>query len=281
MINLFISGGSNEWESTPAFFERSRCLTEYILPEYKEKFGDLSDENIEAIKKFPCVFTNEQGHKKDAYIGKINDVVIRQTNVKIDYELTGEVIRFDDFVNLSELLDLGRWELNRTHWTIKKINIEELRPYFSTNIAKKPSVFLSYSWSPPENQKKVFDLNTKLTADGINTVYDLSHLRPGQDVNFFMEQSLTRHDIDYVLLICNQDYAEKSDARRGGVGREAEYIISELSSNPLQTRIIPIVFETNDKGEPYLPKFLKTRYFIDLTAESGYEELVKAILTSP
>lgn len=277
MLNLLICYDTSTWESNSAFIEHDRCLTEYIMPEIKSRFSSLGENEINQIKSFPCIFAYEQVHRKDAYIGYICDISVRQTNVKINYKLTGEKIRFDDFIALSQELDLGTWELNRTHWTIKNVDLEKIRPFFSNHMTRKPTVFISYSWTPIENQRYVFELVSKLFNDGINVIYDKNDLHPGQDKDYFMERALTNNEINYVLVICNKDYSAKADARRGGVGYESEIILSQLSSQPLQTKIIPVVIETNEKGEAYLPTFLKSRVFINLTQEAGYEELISFI----
>ena len=144
-------------------------------------------------------------------------------------------------------------------------------------MAHKPTVFISYSWTPIENQKYVFDLVSKLTSDGITVIYDKNDLLPGQDKNYFMENALTTNEIDNVLVICNEDYAAKADERHGGVGYESEIILTQLQSQPLQRKVIPVVIETNEKGEAYLPTFLKSRLYIDLTQESGYDDLLSSI----
>jgi hypothetical protein len=169
--------------------------------------------------------------------------------------------------------------MNRTHWTIKNVMIDEIKPYFSSNVEHKSTVFISYSWTPPENQRNVFALLERLNADGISVIYDKKDLCAGQDKDYFMEQALTNNDIDKVLVICNRDYAKKANERKGGVGSESELIISQLISQPLQTRIIPVVFETDEKGKAFLPNFFLSRYYIDLTRDNGYNDLLSAIQT--
>lgn len=277
MINLFISGAENTWESSPAFWERDRSLTEYILSDLKNTYSTLTENSIEELKKFPCIFTYEKAHKKDAYIGKIRNIIVRQFNVQIDYELTGEVIKYEDFIGLSDLLDLGTWELNRTHWTLKKVGLSDLKPYYSDTTAVKPCVFVSYSWTPINNQETVFELVSKLRQDNINVIYDKDDLYPGQNINYFMEQALERNDIDNIIVICNKDYAEKANSRQGGVGYEAGIIISEIRSTPLQRRIIPVAVEFDENNQPYLPTKFEELYYVDLTQEKGYNELLSAI----
>ncbi len=276
MINLFISGNETEWEKSPGFMPKMRCLTEYILPEYKDKYLPLSEVTIELLKQIPCIFAYEQNCGCDAYIGFIKDIFVRQNDVMIDYELTGETISHEVFSGLTQFLDMGAWEMNRTHWTIKNINIEDIQPYYS-EIASTPVVFVSYSWTPMRNQETVFELVTKLRQDGIRVIYDKEDLYPGQNINYFMEQALERNDVDNIIVVCNKDYAEKANNRQGGVGYEAGIIISDIKSAPLQRRVIPIAVELDVNENPYLPTKFKELYYIDLTKENGYSELIEAI----
>ncbi|MCL2293626.1 MAG: toll/interleukin-1 receptor domain-containing protein [Spirochaetes bacterium] len=276
MLNLLVSAKSDMWESNSALFPRERCLTEYISKEFYSRFSGLGEKEIKKLKSIPAIFAYESFNSKDAYIGKITGISVREQNVKIDYAIDDRIF-YNDFINLEAQLDLGGWELNRTHWTVKNVKIDEIKPYFSSNRKPKPKIFISYCWSPPENQKKVFDLIKKLNVDGISVIYDKKDLKAGQDKNYFMEQALTNNEIDRILVICNRDYAKKADAREGGVGYESEIIISQIASEPLQVKFIPVVMETGKNGKPFLPVFLKSRLYIDLTKENGYVDLLSAI----
>lgn len=277
MLNLIMTSCEDSWEKSPAFLDKERCLTEYILPELKDKYSILSDEVIEEIRQLPCIFTYEKPFKKDAYIGNIKNVEIYQKNVRIDFELSGEKIAFEDFIQLSDLLDMGAWEWNRTHWTIKKTNIEDLTPYFLSASKSYPIVFVSYCWSPPSNQQNVFTLINKLEKDGIRVIYDKKDLHPGQDINYFMENMFSSNVIDGVIIVCNVDYVKKADTRDGGVGYESELILNEIRNDPLQKKYIPVVIERDENGEAPIPKFLKSRLYIDLTQDNGYNQLLDAI----
>lgn len=277
MINLIITSYADHWTSTPALFDKDRCLTEYILPELKEKYSGLSDDAIEELKQIPCIFAYEKQLKQDAYIGKIKRIESRQSNVLIEFELSGEKIAFEDLTLLTDLLDMHTWEWNRTHWTLKKVNLDDLRPYFISMNQCRPSVFLSYCWSPPSNQQNVFALVSKLEKDGVRVIYDKKDLHPGQDINYFMENALISNEIDGVVIVSNVDYAKKADNRHGGVGYESELILNEIKNDPFQTKYIPVVIEKDENGKMPLPRFLKTRFCIDLTQDTGYNELLDAI----
>jgi len=145
---------------------------------------------------------------------------------------------------------------------------------------KVPKVFISYSWSPKENKNKVLRLADRLISNEIKVIIDINDLKPGQDKHFFMEKNLDDKEICKVLIICNKDYMEKADERKGGVGTETEIITPQIYGKIDQERIIPIVFEKSPEGEAYLPIYLKTRKYIDLSEENfgeGYKELLENI----
>ena len=148
-----------------------------------------------------------------------------------------------------------------------------------------PKVFISYSWHPKENQIKVEQLAERLFSDGVHCVIDIYDLRDGQDKNKFMEQMVNDPTVKKVLLICNKEYTEKANARKGGVGIESTIVSEEIYSNAEQTKFIPVIFEYDENGKPYLPTFVKSRIFVDLSSSEkfneGYDQLLRDIYDKP
>jgi hypothetical protein len=145
-----------------------------------------------------------------------------------------------------------------------------------------PKVFISYSWTSDEHADWVLDLATRLRrSSSVDVVLDRWDLKPGQDKFKFMEQMSTDPTVQRVLVICDKRYAERADARLGGVGTESTIISQEVYNQVAQEKFIPIVAERDLNDEPFLPVFLKSRLYIDLSDprryEAGYEELVLAI----
>ena len=204
MINLFITFSPDKWDRSPAFIEKDRALTEYILPAFQEQYAALTSQAIDELKAAPCLFAYEKVHKKDIAVGRITSIIQQQTNIRIDFELTGQTIPFDCIDEISDVLDMGTWEWSRTHWTIKSAHLSDLEPYFATADQRKPVVFVSYCWSPPSNQRNVIELIQRLEKNGIAVKYDKGSLRPGQDMNFFMEQQLLSKECDAVIIVCNR-----------------------------------------------------------------------------
>lgn len=99
-----------------------------------------------------------------------------------------------------------------------------------------------------------------------------------------MEKMVTDPNVTKVLIICDKSYAEKADARKGGVGTESQIISTETYEKVDQTKFIPIIVEKDEHGKPYLPTFLKSRKYIDLSSEGSsddFETLLRAIFNKP
>lgn len=140
-------------------------------------------------------------------------------------------------------------------------------------------VFISYSWVPESNKEWVRKLAQKLEQDGVEVVIDYKDLRLGHDKYAFMERIAVDETIDKVLIICNKSYKHKADSRSGGVGDEAAIITPQVYGNVKQEKFIPVVNEYDEDGKPYLPNYLASRMYADLTDFNiGYGELLSNIL---
>ena len=148
-----------------------------------------------------------------------------------------------------------------------------------------PKVFISYSWHPEESKIRVQQLARRLMSDGVDVILDVWSLKDGQDKYVFMEKMVTDSDINKVLIICNKDYVEKADCRKGGVGTESTIMSDEIYSKAEQTKFLPVVFEKGNDGMIYKPHFLKSRIHIDMSSddcyEMGYEQLLRDIFDKP
>lgn len=139
-------------------------------------------------------------------------------------------------------------------------------------------VFVSYSWTSPEHQEWVKILATRLRSLGFETILDVWYLREGQDKYAFMESMATDPDVAKVVVVCDEGYARKADAREGGVGTESTLISQEVYGQVDQRKFIPIVTErSKDKDKvAFLPTFFKSRIYIDFSDETKFEDnLVK------
>ncbi|MDX6406706.1 MAG: hypothetical protein QOH70_4161 [Blastocatellia bacterium] len=148
-----------------------------------------------------------------------------------------------------------------------------------------PKVFISYSWTSDEYADWVKNLAEKLRSNSVDVVLDRWRLRPGQDKYAFMEQMVTDSEIKKVLVMCDKRYAERADRREGGVGTESTIISQEVYNQVDQEKFIPLITERGPNGEVYLPLFIKSRIYIDLSDpnlfERGFEDLLRTLTGRP
>lgn len=149
---------------------------------------------------------------------------------------------------------------------------------------RTPHVFISYSWTTEAFQQSVKELAERLVHDGVDVKLDIWDLKDGQDKYAFMEQCVTNPDIDKVLIICDKGYAAKADERKGGVGDETAIISAEVYRDVEQEKFVPVIMERDEHGNPYMPAYLKSRMYKDLTGDNytrGYESLLRNIYEKP
>jgi hypothetical protein len=141
--------------------------------------------------------------------------------------------------------------------------------------SKAKKVFISYSWAVTD---RVMELASRLRRDCIDVILDKWDLKEGQDKYAFMEKSVNDQSIEKVLVICDRTYAEKANARTGGVGDETLIISPEVYANVNQEKFLPVIFEVDDTGAPYIPAYIKSRIYFDLSSDDKYETGYEGIL---
>jgi hypothetical protein len=152
-------------------------------------------------------------------------------------------------------------------------------------VPTSPKVFISYSWSSLEHKLLVKTWAEQLIADGIEVILDVYDLKEGHDKYAFMEKMVTDPSVTHVLVICDQQYSEKANGKKGGVGTESQIISPEVYNKVAQSKFIPIVCQFDAQGEPFLPVFFKSRIWIDFStpeaANKNWEQLVRVIYGKP
>jgi len=105
-----------------------------------------------------------------------------------------------------------------------------------------PKVFISYSWDSEVHKVWVKHLADELFANGIDVVLDQYEMKPGDNMNHFMEHAVA--DVDKVLLILTENYKKKADRRGGGVGYEYSMINAEWYKKQTDIQMIVSQFSS-------------------------------------
>jgi len=134
----------------------------------------------------------------------------------------------------------------------------------------EPTLFISYSWSSPDHEAWVVEFAEELVSQAIHVKLDKWDLQPGHDANAFMEGMVTDPAVTKVVLVCDRKYVQKSDARLGGAGTEAQIITPRLYAKKAQDKFVAVIRERDPEGKPFLPAYYGSRIYIDLTNPSTY-----------
>jgi hypothetical protein len=137
-----------------------------------------------------------------------------------------------------------------------------------------PTVFISYSQDSSDHKRWVAQLGADLFKHGVTAILDQWDLSFGSDVTLFMEKGIEQ--ADKVLCICTDGYIRKAEAGEGGVGYERLIITAELVREIHRDIFIPVI--RNSNPEKRTPRFLATRFYVDLSDGVDYrEELEKLV----
>ncbi len=106
---------------------RQRALSEYISEDVRTEFAALDEKAIEKIKKMPAIISSEREDDdgQQAAFAFISDIRIQENGVKIYFQRYFS-IPFSFLIENQSALAMHGFELTRTHWTIKKIDLIEV-----------------------------------------------------------------------------------------------------------------------------------------------------------
>lgn len=145
-----------------------------------------------------------------------------------------------------------------------------------------PTVFISYSWDDESHKTWVLEFAERLSKDGVNTILDRYYLKPGTNLQHFIENNL--ENVDRVIIIFTPNYKLKADKRTGGVGYEYSIMNVELYNNLTSNeKFIPLL----RKGEmtESIPTFMQQFIHIDVrndeNFENSYNDLIREIYNEP
>lgn len=151
-----------------------------------------------------------------------------------------------------------------------------------SNESLKPAVFISYSWDSEDHKVWVKNLADRLCADGIDVILDRYYLKPGKNLPFFVESSISK--AERIIIIFTPNYKLKADKRAGGVGYEYSIMNAGLYKNQTANeKIIPILRDGN--METSIPEFMQQFIHIDIrnneNYENSYNDLIREIYNEP
>jgi hypothetical protein len=147
-------------------------------------------------------------------------------------------------------------------------------------------VFISYKHLSPAHKQRIWDLARQLRFDGVDAMIDrFAGVPPNGWAHWTASQI---ESADYVLVDCTAELTREENldqSSREGVGLGIKWEHSLIyqgifNSGALNTKYIPIIFESGDRSKIPLP-LQSTRYYLLKqpfgTADSGYADLHRRV----
>jgi hypothetical protein len=150
------------------------------------------------------------------------------------------------------------------------------------NPSGNPIVFMSYSWDNDLHKQWVLNLADRLCADGIDVILDRYYLKPGVNLQHFVENSIAK--AQRIIIVFTPNYKLKADKRSGGVGYEYSIMNVDLYKNQTcNEKIIPVL--RSGKQEDSIPTFMQQYIHLDTrndeNFENSYVDLLREIYNEP
>ena len=124
MFNLLIHNDKDIWKSSPMDFERARVSIEYTANEISERYKNFTKKAIKELKSFPTLFVVEREEGKSK-LGYIIDIKLHENSIVVHFEIDSSLPKLakGTIKEIKDEIDLGDWELYRTHWAIKDADL--------------------------------------------------------------------------------------------------------------------------------------------------------------
>lgn len=123
MYNL-LTGAEGAWDGPDYVFDLSRYL-EYTDDDLKTEFRSL-DEGVRAkLTSLPTLFAYEARVNGPACVGWLRSIQRRGSEVRVTFQFDSALapIAAEKLEAMTWDLEIGGWELSRTHWAVKKADL--------------------------------------------------------------------------------------------------------------------------------------------------------------
>jgi len=127
VYNLIVTAEEGAWDGKSYVLPQER-ITEYTDDSLKTRYRILDDQAIAELKSLPTIFAYEEPRDTPARVGRVTRIRSRRGRVRLDFELLKDVpaIPAAQLAKMAFDLDVDGWEMNRTHWAIKDVDLIEV-----------------------------------------------------------------------------------------------------------------------------------------------------------
>lgn len=128
MYSLIVTAEAGAWDRRRYGIPRSR-FGEYTAEGLRARYEALDGRALADLKSMPVLLAYEQGHNLPARVARITRFFHSSgAELRFEYEPFDMIpsIRAESITQLAWELDIGEWEMNRTHWAVKDVDLFEV-----------------------------------------------------------------------------------------------------------------------------------------------------------
>lgn len=126
MFSLIVSANETAWEGEHYDLDVGR-FGEHTNATALATFKSLDDAALRRLEAMPAVFAYETGREKEARVGRVRRLRVRQDRIRIEFEFEKDCPPLSPrkLIEAAWELDINDWEMNRTHWAVKEVDLAE------------------------------------------------------------------------------------------------------------------------------------------------------------
>ncbi len=181
-------------------------LGEYSPEDFKAKYRRLDEPAISELTSLPSLFAYEDAQDLPARVGRVTRISRSSgSNLRFEFEIHAEVppIFPAQLTKIGWDLDIGDWEMNRTHWAVKDVDLlDVLRDAGLIESGEAADSLLDRGWQPAPAPDAMLEVSP--------TVFSIPTLPREEDLVAVMMPF--SHEFDRVLEVI-RDACESAGLR--------------------------------------------------------------------
>jgi abortive infection Abi-like protein len=131
MYNLIMVYAAGTWDENPPQYALERLrFGEYTDEALQLRYRVLDERTTAELTTLPTLFAYEKMTNAPAQVGRVKNMVVGASRLRFEWQMLENVppIPPDTILNLAFDLDIDddRWEMNRTHWAVKNVDLIEV-----------------------------------------------------------------------------------------------------------------------------------------------------------
>ncbi|MCB5287964.1 MAG: toll/interleukin-1 receptor domain-containing protein [Candidatus Cloacimonetes bacterium] len=132
-------------------------------------------------------------------------------------------------------------------------------------------IFVSHAWLNGKPDQRIIEFVNFLRDNGYEAECDVMHMQQKSATHFIEMMANALRSAEKIIIVLSENYKERAEEFKGGVGIEYKYIIDDFSRN--ENKYILASFM--GRCDNITPDFLKGREIVDLSIDrdNQYREL--------